>query len=180
MTQLGDYAKNDLIDLKFTTVNGSGVPTQLAGSPAVAVYYDNNTAQITAGVTLTVDFDSVTGLNHVRIDTSADSNYQAGRKYQVVITAGTVGGNSVVGYVIAHFTMEFQRGNWMGLLKLDWTGLTGEAGRSVLNALRFLRNRWNISAGSLTVYAENDTTTAWTSELTNTAGANPITQSDPS
>lgn len=51
--------------------------------------------------------------------------------------------------------------------------------RTVRSALRFLRNKWAISAGVLTVYAENDTTSMWTSNLTTNAAADPVTTSDP-
>ena len=51
--------------------------------------------------------------------------------------------------------------------------------RTVRQALRFLRNKWAISAGTLTVYKEDDTASSWTSALTTTAGANPVTTSDP-
>lgn len=104
----GDIAPSQILDFKFTTVAAStGVPTQLAGTPAISVYQTNSTTQSTTGVTLTVDFDSVTGMNHVRIDTSADGTfYAAGRDFQVVITTGTVGGSSVVGYVVAEFSIN--------------------------------------------------------------------------
>ncbi len=61
----------------------------------------------------------------------------------------------------------------------DMSTITGEAARSPLNALRFLRNKWSITAGTLTVTKEDDTTSAWTSALTVTAGADPITGFDP-
>jgi hypothetical protein len=66
------------------------------------------------------------------------------------------------------------------LLTRDWTQITGAAARSVLNALRFLRNKWSISGGTLTVTEEDDTATAWTAALTGTSGADPITAVDPS
>jgi flagellar capping protein FliD len=65
------------------------------------------------------------------------------------------------------------------LLKRDWTAITGEAARSVLNALRSLRNKWSISGLTLTVTKEDDTTTAYTSTLT-ANGTNQVTSSDPS
>lgn len=65
------------------------------------------------------------------------------------------------------------------LLKRDMSQVSGEAARSPLNALRFLRNKWAISAGVLTVYEEDDTTSAWTSALTTDGGASPVTVSDP-
>ncbi len=64
------------------------------------------------------------------------------------------------------------------LLKRDMSAITGEAARSPLNALRWLRNAWSISAGTLTVKKEDDTTTAWTSATTQAAG-DPVTASDP-
>lgn len=66
------------------------------------------------------------------------------------------------------------------LLKRDWSSVTGEAARSVLNALRFLRNKWSVSGSTLTVTKEDDTTAAWTSVLTGNPAADPITGSDPS
>ena len=104
---LGDYALETTIHCKFTTRSFStGAPTQLAGTPVVDVYEDNSTTQITAGETLTVDFDSVTGLNHLAIAATAANGYEAGKFYQAVITTGTVGGVSVVGEVVASFTIQ--------------------------------------------------------------------------
>jgi len=65
------------------------------------------------------------------------------------------------------------------ILKFDWTGFTGEAARSLLNALRFLRNKWSVAAGTLTITKEDDATSAWTSTVTGDATANPIVSSDP-
>ena len=65
------------------------------------------------------------------------------------------------------------------LLKRDWTAVTGEAARSLLNALRFLRNKWTNSAGTLTVMKEDDATTAWTATTT-TAASDPVSSVDPS
>lgn len=105
MLQLGDYAEDATVDFKFSTVDADGAPITLAGSPAVSVYKANGDTQSTAGVTLSVGFDSVTGLHHVRIVTT-DAFYAVGNDYQVVITAGTVDSVSVVGTVLAHFSIE--------------------------------------------------------------------------
>jgi len=51
--------------------------------------------------------------------------------------------------------------------------------RTVRQALRFLRNKWSISAGTLTVTKEDDTTTSWTSALTTSGSAEAVTASDP-
>lgn len=108
MSYLGDINTSDIIDTKFTTVAAStGAPTTLSGTPAISVYKDNSTTQSTSGVTLSVDFDSVTGLNNVRIDTSSDGSfYAAGSNFQIVITTGTVGGTSAVGYVVGEFSIQ--------------------------------------------------------------------------
>lgn len=106
MQHLGDFNPSDTIDFKFVTANSTGAPTALT-SGAISVYKDNSTTQSTSGVTLTASFDSVTGLNHVRITTSSDGSfYAAGSSFQVVITTGTVDSVSVVGYVVANFTIR--------------------------------------------------------------------------
>lgn len=101
-----DYALETTFDIKFTSRNTSGVPTTLAGTPAVEIYEDNSTTQITGAVTLTVDFDGVTGLNNLQIAATAANGFESGKSYSAVISAGTVGGTSVVGEVIANFTIE--------------------------------------------------------------------------
>lgn len=50
--------------------------------------------------------------------------------------------------------------------------------RTVRQALRFLRNKWAVVTGTLTVYKEDDTTASWTSAVATTAG-NPVSSSDP-
>ena len=65
-------------------------------------------------------------------------------------------------------------------LKRDMSTVSGEAARSPLNALRFLRNKWTVSTGgTLTVYKEDDSTAAWTATVTADTGASPITANDP-
>jgi hypothetical protein len=66
------------------------------------------------------------------------------------------------------------------ILLRDWTDVVGTVpDRSTLNALRFLRNKWTLAAGTLTVTEEDDTTSAWTSAISTDAGAEPIIGSDP-
>lgn len=105
---LGDFDASTVIYGKFTTFRPStGATFTLAGTPALSVYKDNSTTQSTTGVTLTADFDSVTGLNHFAIDTSADGTfYAAGSFFDIVITTGTVDSVSVTGSVVASFTIR--------------------------------------------------------------------------
>ena len=65
------------------------------------------------------------------------------------------------------------------LLKRDMSAVTGESARSPLNAIRFLRNKWDVAGGVLTVKKEDDATTAWTAAITSNASAKPIVGSDP-
>jgi len=69
--------------------------------------------------------------------------------------------------------------NAEALLKFDMSTISGEAARSPVNAFRFLRNRWRVQTTTLQVFKEDDSTEAWTSDLSASAGANPIVQSDP-
>lgn len=61
----------------------------------------------------------------------------------------------------------------------DMTGLTGESRRSIINAVRKLLNKWTASGGTLTVYKEDDSTSAYTEAVTTAAGADSVTGSDP-
>lgn len=65
------------------------------------------------------------------------------------------------------------------LLKRNMASVTGEADRSMLNALRFLRNKWQVSAGVLTVMKENDSTVAWTGAVDEDVAALPVVGVDP-
>lgn len=51
--------------------------------------------------------------------------------------------------------------------------------RTVRQALRFLRNKWSISAGTLTVTKEDDATASFTATVTTDAAAVPIIGNDP-
>lgn len=53
-----------------------------------------------------------------------------------------------------------------------------DGGRTIQDALRAIRNRRAIAAGTLTVYEEDDATPAWTGAVTTAAG-NPINEIDP-
>jgi hypothetical protein len=100
-----DFNVGDVVDLKFTSVS-SGVATALL-SGVIDVYKNNSTAESTEGVTLTSTFAEVVGFNHVRIETTADSTfYSAASKFLVMLSAGTVDGNSVAGYSVGGFSLR--------------------------------------------------------------------------
>jgi hypothetical protein len=199
---LDTYTAGSTVYVMFNTHKGDGTPITLGGTPAVSVYKDNGTTESTTGVTLAVDFDSRTGLHNVAIDTSQDETFYAtNHSFFVVITTGTVDSVSVVGTMVYRFKLGTVPSNTVSmdadtitasalatdaateiattLLKLDLSTVTGESSRSMLNAIRFLRNKWTVVDTTLTVYKEDDTASAWTATITASAGANPITANDP-
>ena len=62
------------------------------------------------------------------------------------------------------------------ILRRDWQAVSGESTYSVLNALRLVRNRWEVTGdGTLRVYKEDGGTVAWTRSVASDAAALPIT-----
>ncbi len=100
---LGDVAAGSAVDFAFDTSDATSALT-LGGTPSLKVYRANDTAEDTAGITLDVDFDGMTGLHHVRVDTSGGF-YSTGSTYSIVIAQGTVGGVSVAGRVVGSFSI---------------------------------------------------------------------------
>lgn len=137
---LGDFAAGATVTARFTTEDASGAPITLAGTPAARVRKGTGSGTvITAGVTLTVDV--VTGQHVVGIDTSADVAYTAGSDYTVELSAGTVGGVSVVGRIVKTFSLAN---------RADPAGVT-----TLLSRLSALRAGYldNLSAGAVALEA---------------------------
>lgn len=104
---LGDVRLGTTQAFQFTTRSfATGVPTTLAGSPVISAYVDSGTTEITAGITLSVDFDGRTGLNNVSVVLTSGNGYATATNINFVITTGTVGGVSVVGEVIGQISIE--------------------------------------------------------------------------
>lgn len=103
----GDIRLGNTIEWTFTTRRFStGAPFTLAGTPSLEAYETGNTTPITAGITLTVDYSSVTGLNHVSLVASSGNGFATATDVSVVIAAGTVDSVSVVGETIGSFSIE--------------------------------------------------------------------------
>jgi hypothetical protein len=101
-----DITLGETVDFKFTTAEpDTGAPATLAGTPVISAYVGNSTTQITAGITLTVDFDGVTGLHNVRVVATTGNGYTDGSDVALIITTGTVDSVSAVGYKVAEFTI---------------------------------------------------------------------------
>lgn len=144
---------------RFTTrAFATGVPTTLAGTPVLSVYEENNLTQITAGVSITADYDSVTGLNQATIVATAANGYEAGKSYDLVITTGTVGGVSVVGETVFSFTAGYASAQlvddiWDEIL----TGATHNIATSAGRRLRGLQEFQGYENGSIWIDTVNGT-----------------------
>jgi hypothetical protein len=94
-----------------------------------------------------------------------ETNPAAGTTYEVLITE--MAGDAL--------------GTADAILTRDWTAVVGEAARSVLNALRTLRNKTDLvtTPGTGRVKKEDDATDAWTFTYTTSPTAQPITSTDP-
>lgn len=120
----GEFAPGATVRFAFPTHTTAGAPTTLSGG-ALRVYKDASTSQSAAGVTLTADFDSLTGLNHVAIDTSADGTfYAAGSDFFVVLDAGTVDGQSVAGTPVGSFSIANRGPIAANVTQVDGVALT--------------------------------------------------------
>lgn len=106
MSYLGDYNLSTVLYTKFTTVNGSGLPTTLSDAPTFGFYQDANVTLFTAGVTGTIDFNTTTGLNHLQLTvTTSATGIAAGSSYQLVVATGSVSGVTMKGYVVGEFSV---------------------------------------------------------------------------
>lgn len=107
MINLGDFFTSDVPYRSFVSLNANGLPTSLGGSPAFKVMKDDGTSQSSAGVTFVADLGGVVGTNSVKVDTSADGTfYAAGHDFFIVATSGTADGQSIIGYIIALFSIQ--------------------------------------------------------------------------
>jgi hypothetical protein len=96
-------------------------------------------------------------------------------------TAAEIADNGLAANVITAAATAADFGNEVAdaLLNRDMSAVSDTNARSPLNALRFIRNKWDVAAGTLTVTKEDDTTTAWTAAVSTSAGADPIVGNDP-
>ena len=102
---LDDFVAGSVVRIKFNTFAQSFIPSTPSVAPAFAVY-KNSTTEITAGITVTVDYDGKAGMHQVAIDTSADPAYTTGEDYDVVFTAGVVDGKDLTRVVLRTFSIE--------------------------------------------------------------------------
>jgi len=191
MEHYGQVDASATLYIPFTTHDTDGAaiaPSSAFEAADVRIYKNGSATQRSseAGYTMTSPFDSVTGLHLLAVDLSDNTDsgfYAAGSRYFVVLVPDETVDTFAVVRVLADFTIGPVATDVNAIadaiLKRDWTAVSGESARSVLNALRFLRNKWSLAGGTLTVTEEDDTTTAWTAAVDTDAAAEPIIGSDP-
>lgn len=106
MSYQGDLAEDQILYFTFPTRTSAYTAITLAGTPSLEVYKDADTTQTTAGLTLGVDHDGITGFHLVTVDTSADAFYVTGADYTVKLAAGTVDGVDVTHETIGTFSIR--------------------------------------------------------------------------
>lgn len=91
MTYIGDFRTGKTIRKMWNSNAVAGGSITRATNGTISVYKDGSTTQSTTGVTDTEDFDSLTGVHLVAVDTSADGTfYSAGSDFEVVLSAATI------------------------------------------------------------------------------------------
>lgn len=170
----GNYRAGENVDILFTTIGSSGAPVALS-SGSVAVYRDNDTAENTSAVTLTANYDGRTGLNHVRVATSAASTfYMDGSSYHAVIIGGSVEGVSANGYVVGYFGL---RANTLAdtLLARSASAVDASAAPYSLYSVIMAQLENSVSGSTWTIYRSDGTTTHMLRALTLASAGSIIT-----
>lgn len=129
----------DTIYVDFTTLTAALVPTTLLGSPDMSVLEEDNNTPITAGLSVSVDRASVTGLNMATVVATAANGYELGKSYSLYISTGTVDGVSAVGVVIDQFTIKAPLTS--DVLADDRTWMVGSEGNTSEQVVKL--NTWS-------------------------------------
>lgn len=135
----GDFAEDDTVDIVFNafTSNDPSASATITNfvNTDVHIHKDLGVSQRNnaAGITVTVDFDGITGNHAIKIDTSDDTVggfWVTGSEYQVRIEGTTVDGATVNAWV-GTFSIE-RAGGTVALLKLIQAAvITNAAGADV-------------------------------------------------
>lgn len=159
-------------------ITAAKVASDVSAEIADAVWDEATTGHTTAGTfgeQLKTDVDAIlddTGTAGVAVASGAISSttFAAGAIDSAAIAANAIGASELAQDAAREIADE--------VLDRDLAGGASGGARNVRNALRVLRNKAAIAAGTLTVYQEDDTTSAWTAAVGTTAG-DPISSVDP-
>lgn len=105
MKYLGNFRPGQTIRGLWNSADANGASVTRATDGTIAVYKDSDVTQVTTGLTDSENFDGVTGIHQVVIDTSASPTfYTAGSHFQVVLAGATIDGQ-VVNAVLFEFDL---------------------------------------------------------------------------
>lgn len=174
----------------FVAVDATDLKTRETGLSSFTVYRSRNGGAAVAMTTPTINEVSAANMPGVyELLLDEDMTLDAGDDSQEMVFHITHAGMAPVTRTIELYRPKFTAGETLtinniadGILDRDMaTGSDNGSAtvRTVRQALRFLRNKWTVAAGTLTVYKEDDTTASWSSTVSGDATAAPITGSDP-
>lgn len=98
LTGVGTYIGDILVGVTLRKMwNSNALASITRGTNGtISVYKNNTTTQSTMGVTDVEDFDGLTGVHLIEVDTSADSSfYQVDNSYEVVLAGATIDGKTI-------------------------------------------------------------------------------------
>lgn len=164
--------------LDVSATGEAGIDWANVGTPGSTVSLSATTV-----ATVTTTTTATTATNLTNAPTNGDFTAVMKASIGTAVAASAVA--SVTGNIGGNLlgTLSVTERNAISDAMLDRNMATGTdsgttTSRTMRQALRFLRNKWTISAGTLTVTKEDDTTASWTGTVTQTAG-NPVSEIDP-
>lgn len=157
----------------------------VAGVPEVDVTHFNGTAGTFSSGRPEVNTSHVAGTAQTAGDIIGDTNDIQSRLPAALVSGridasvGAIAANAITAAAIAADAGEEIADAVLNRDMSTGTDSGSPTVRTARQALRFLRNKWTVSGGTLTVYKEDDSTTSWTGAVTSDAAADPITANDP-
>ena len=118
MNYVGDFAADETVYLNFASYDSNGASVTLTGlaTSDIEIYKNGGTTQRSsdAGYTVSTDFDTITGIHAISIDTSDNTDagfFAAGNDYVVIVSSVTID-SQTVSFVAGSFSIEnrFMRG----------------------------------------------------------------------
>ena len=164
--------------------SGTGTGQISLSSGLVTLAGVTHTGAVIPTVTTLTGHTAQTGDNYARLGAPAGASIAADIAAVKSDTAAILADTGTDGVVVNAAGLAADAVNEIadGILDRDMSTGTDSGSptvRTVRQALRPLRNKWTASAGTYTVFKEDDTTTSWTSTLGSDAAADPIINSDP-
>jgi len=103
---LGDFSSGQTVCLVWSSFNSSGASVAPTGTPTVKVYKDSSTTEESSVGVSSFSFDTITGINHVAINTGSNASfYTPNSDYFVVLDSLTLD-SQTVRTCIGQFSIE--------------------------------------------------------------------------